>query len=566
MISIWVVPTSTLTPIGPALGRALADRGIPSDVKVTPFGEFDRQLLDPSSLYRIAKPDVTILVPDAHGLLGQVLDAPIAAASTLRSSSLEHAIVRVRAGLDAASRHSPRVLIANITWPATSALGFLEVVPQLSLAEFVAEYNRRLAELISSYANAAVVDFNSLVHEHGYAQLYDDRMWAHARMRLSRVGLDALAKLLARRLAAQRRKPRKCVVVDLDNTLWGGVLGEDGVDGIRVGGEGVGMAFAAFQSELLELRARGVLLAVASKNDPQDALRAIDEHPGMVLRSQHFATTRIGWGPKSDSLREIAAELDFDPGALVFVDDSAHERAAVRSELSDVAVVDLPADPADYVRALRSCEALDLVDLTDEDRRRAEMVTEDRERSRLRSNSTNMESFLASLDQTAVVAPLTDATAARAAQLCQRTNQFNLTLRRHDATALRSLTTEGAVALLLRACDRLGDSGVVAFALARPKPDTTDVWELDTFVMSCRVIARGYESALLGELISEVRQRGGARLWGRHVGGPRNSVCSEFLPLHGFRRLDEGEWNELDLRRPVFTRPAYVQVSRRESL
>ncbi len=503
-----------------------------AEVQVAAFGEMEQQALDCNSSYRTSRPDVTILLPDVHDLLTQVFDSPFTRDRGQREAASDHAVARVSAVAAVAAAISAHVLLANGASPTRSALGLLEAEPELSLRVLTEEYNRRICAAVRGYGNVTVVDYAGLVAEVGYARFHDDRLWTMARMRLSGEGLAQLAILLARATAAQFRPPRKCIVLDLDNTLWGGILGEDGIDGIRVGEDGIGLAFARFQRELLALRTRGILLAIASKNDEQQALDVLRRHPGMVLRPEHFAAHRIGWQPKVESLTAIAEELGFDARALVFVDDSKHEIEAVRQQLPNVAVIALPADPADYVSALRACEELDTLRLTEEDRVRNEMVAVERQRAALRAETPDLAAFLRSLDQEAILEPLGEANVARAAQLCQRTNQFNLTLRRHDIAALHRYLAGRHVGILMRARDRLGDSGIVGFALAIPRDNTT--WELDTFVMSCRVIGRGLETVLLAELARAVKEEAGSELLATYVPGPRNSVCSGLLPQHGF--------------------------------
>jgi FkbH-like protein len=507
------------------------------------------QALSQESEYRRQQPEIAILIPDAHDLLAQVFESPWRHDATARRAAVDHAVARVAAVMAAVSGVSQQVFVCNGAWPPVNPLGLLEADPAISLQALVQDYNRRIAEAARTSGNIIVLDYAGLVMQTGYERFYDPRLWAMARMRLSAEGVARLAERLARLIAAQQRRPRKCIVVDLDNTLWGGILGEDGIEGIRVGEDGIGMAFAQFQRELLALRDRGLLLAIASKNDEEQAMDALRRHPGMVLRPEHFAAHCIGWQTKVESLATIAGKLGFDCRALVFIDDSSHEREAVRQQLPDVAVVDLPPDPAYYVSALRACEDLDVLQVTEEDRQRNEMVAAERERTQLRQEIPDLDAFLRSLDQQAVLETLGEANAARAAQLCQRTNQYNLTLRRHDAAALHQIMAGKHVGILMRARDRLGDSGLVGFAMALPTRD--GAWELDTFVLSCRVIGRGLESVLLSETAAAVARQGAAELLATFVPGPRNTVCSKLLPQHGF----DARGQEHEYAYPLTVRP-----------
>ncbi len=531
-MNVWVLTTATLSPLARKLTASLASRGFEATVTVTNYGEMDGQALEPGSAYRDASPDITVLLADAHDLLRPLYEAPISRRPAERTADIEHAVSRVSAVISAAARVSAHVFVSNASAPADNAMGLLEASHGLALA--AADYNRRLVAAAAGYTNVHVFDYAGLIAKVGYEAFHDRRLWAHARMRVSGDGVVALAELLARSIAATRRKPRKVVVVDLDNTLWGGVLGEVGSAGLQLGGEGVGVCFAEFQRALSQLRARGVLLAIASKNDHDDAMRTLAEHPGMVLKPDDFAATRINWQAKPESLRAIAAELNLGIDSLVFIDDSAHECAAVRELLPDVAVIELPEDPADYVASLGGCELLDTLAITDTDRQRSALVAQEQQRAHTRATAADMDSFLRSLDQQATLSRVGDATLARAAQLCARTNQFNLTLRRHDQSALRRLVDQGAVGLMLAAQDRLGDAGIVGFGLVSPSPER---WQLDTLVISCRVIGRGLETVLLSELVRAARAAGAKHIDAAYVAGPRNAMCADFLADHGF----EGE-------------------------
>jgi FkbH-like protein len=559
-LAIWLLPTATLTPIRPLLAKELAARGLAAEITVTGYGELDNELLRSNSKYHVARPETTILLPDAHDLLAPIMDAPFSTGPAAREALVAQAVARVATAAARAAAVSREVFLTNGAWPPQTALGLLETSPALSVGLAVAEFNRRIAEIPAQHPTVVLLDYCGLVAEAGYARFHDARLWAHARMRLSAEGLLRLAKLLARAVAAARRRPRKCIVLDLDDTLWGGILGEAGIEGIRVGPEGVGLAFALFQRELLEIRARGILLAIASKNDEAHAWEAIARHPGMVLRREHVAAARIGWQPKTVSLREIAAELGFDLDALVLVDDSPHERELVRQQLPAVAVVDLPDDPADFVPALRRCEELDTLRLTSEDQRRSQMAAEQSRRAALREQSDDLASYLRSLEQRATVEDLDENNLPRAAQLCQRTNQFNLTLRRHDAAALADIRKGEHAGIVVRVCDRLGDSGQVGFALALPAPDAPGDWVLDTLVLSCRVIGRDVETVLLAELARAVQSKGGRRLQGQYVPGPRNEPCAQLLPRHGFRPQAGSSALWLDLVAQPIAQPATIQV------
>jgi len=561
-MNIWILGTSTLAPLARQLEKELAARGFEASVTVAGAGEFNSQLHDEASAYRTAAPETTILIPDTHDILRPTLESPVSRGPKHRSLDLTRALAQVQLAIQGAASTSAQVFVANGSYPPSNSLGLLESNTGLSVADAVAAYNTALNEAAATHENVYVVDYRGLVAKVGYDAFHDRRMWAHARMRLSGTGITALAGLLARALSARLRRPRKCVVVDLDNTLWGGVLGEVGPGGVAVGGEGVGVCYAELQYELLELRARGILLAIASKNDHDEAMSTIATHPGMVIRPEHLATTRIGWGDKADSLREIAAELKLSVDALAFIDDSAHECEAIRSVLPEVGVIELTADPADYVGQLRACEVFDTLSLTDTDRRRSELIRQEQARAASASDAPDMQTFLRDLKQQANVTALSQMNTPRAAQLCARTNQFNLTLRRHDQAALAKLRDGGALGLVLSVRDRLGDAGAVGFGLIKPEGDEPGQWQLDTLVMSCRVLGRGLEAVLLSELVRAAQAAGATSVSARYTPGPRNSQCARFLGDHGFAKTGDAHQLSCEDLPPA---PDYIEITREPS-
>jgi FkbH-like protein len=334
---------------------------------------------------------------------------------------------------------------------------------------------------------------------------------------------------------------RKCVVVDLDNTLWGGVVGEDGPQGIRLGPTAPGSEYVEFQRFLATLPQRGILLAIASKNNPDDALEVIRGHEAMVLRESAFSALRINWRPKPENLASIAEELNIGLDSLVYVDDNPDEREQMRQLLPQVLTVDLPRDPAQYRSVLERLPALQVMAVTEEDRMRAGQYAAKRERDQIRVQAASVDDYLRSLGIKVGIGPVSEPDVSRVAQLFQRTNQFNVTSRRHDAGAVRRMLGDpGWRTWTLKAGDRFGDHGLVATALARTDGGE---WTLDSFLMSCRVIGYGIETALLADIMAAASAAGATRLVGEFIPTRKNVPASDLFRLHGFvlsRTGDDG--------------------------
>ncbi|MFL5912134.1 MAG: HAD-IIIC family phosphatase, partial [Gaiellaceae bacterium] len=386
----------------------------------------------------------------------------------------------------------------------------------------------------------------------------DNRLWYLGRMRLNPVGLAAMAELFARHHAAYRGAARKVLAVDLDGTLWGGIVGEAGLGGLTLGEDGVGLAFQDFQRELLKLRDAGVVLVLCSKNNVADVDEVFDRHAGMVVKREHFAAERINWQDKATNLRELAAELNLGVDSFVFLDDNPVERDWVSQALPEVAVPDLPEDPAERPAFVRSLPHFQRIAVTSADAKRGESYAAEGRRRKLQTATSSFEDFLASLEQEVTVEPVHDGSLSRAAQLCQRTNQFNLTTRRHTAADIEAMLADPDWELHTVAVrDRYGDSGIVGLvALHFTSPDEA---ELDTFLLSCRVLGRRVEDALLAWSAEHARARGARLLVGRYIPTKKNAQAASFYPERGFEPAGDGVFH-LDLTNEGPRPPAGVAL------
>jgi FkbH-like protein len=372
---------------------------------------------------------------------------------------------------------------------------------------------------------------------------HDEHKWLTVRLPIKADCLMYLAQEWLRFIHPLAGKVCKALVMDLDNTLWGGVIGEDGLAGIQVGLDYPGAAYAAVQRVILDLYQRGIILAVCSKNNPADAMEALEHHPEMLLRPHHFASMRINWQDKAQNLREIAAELNIGIEALAFLDDNPAERHWVRSELPEVTVIDLPNDPMDYSQALRDAPVFERLSLSAEDRERGRYYAEQRQRTELESSAVSLEDFYRSLQMEVEIASVTPQTLNRTAQLTQKTNQFNLTTRRYTEQQLTEMTASPEWQVRsLRVRDRFGDNGLVGVAITHC---IGEVCEIDTLLLSCRVIGRTVETALLANLAQEARNQGMLSLQGWYLPTKKNVPAKDVYRSHGFKLIKEVDQDTL---------------------
>lgn len=309
--------------------------------------------------------------------------------------------------------------------------------------------------------------------------------------------------------------------------------------GIHLGAEYPGAVYQSLQRVVLDLTRRGILLAICSKNNPDDAMEVLRDHPGMLLRPSHFAAMRINWNDKAQNLREIAAELNIGIDSLAFLDDNPVERERVRTELPEVMVIDLPDDPALFAHALREFPSFERLSLSSEDRQRSELYAAERARSQNEQTFGSKEDFYRFLQQEAEIAPVRPLTLARIAQLTQKTNQFNLTAHRYTEQQISEMAQRpGWDVVSIRVRDRYGDQGLVGVAIM---VDQNSECHIDTLLLSCRVIGRSVETALLSYIADRARARGYKRLVGRFLPTKKNSPARDFYPRHGFELISESE-------------------------
>ncbi len=370
---------------------------------------------------------------------------------------------------------------------------------------------------------------------------HNPALWLRAKQEISPAAAPLYGDLIGRLLAAAQGLSRKCLVLDLDNTLWGGVIGDDGLGGITLGqGSALGEAFAAFQRYARDLARRGVILAVCSKNDEANALEAFEKHPEMVLRRSDIASFVANWSDKAANLRAIARQLNIGLDALVFVDDNPAERAIVRRELPMVAVPELPADPTLFPACLADAGYFEALSVTEEDlARTAQYQTNLQRESLLAATSSDMEGFLRSLDMEARWSRFDRVGQARIVQLVNKTNQFNLTTRRTSEEAIAALIAdERALTLQIRLLDQFGDNGVVVIVVGLFESGTRDI-RIDTWLMSCRVLGRQVEAETLNLIAAEARRLGADRLIGTYRPTAKNAMVREHYLKLGFAPLGE---------------------------
>lgn len=541
----------------------LNQRGFATHLYFSGYGQWETDALNPASeLYQFA-PDIVVLFAEFSDLV-----PPLACESNslLEKEAQElgkRAWQKVEMVVKQLLHNLPSqtvILCHNAIFAPVSPLGLLEGNAGYSITRTTEEFNRHLRDRCKTEPRLLMFDYANLVSKHGWKTWYDHRLWHLGRIRLARTGLNILAQQYARYIAALLTPRRKCLVLDLDNTLWGGVIGEDGLSGIQVGHEKIGLAYREFQMAALALSQRGIILAVCTKNNPNDALTVLREHPDTVLRPEHFACMEINWEPKPENMRRIAQKLNIGLDSLVFWDDSPVEREIVSHQLPEVLVVDVPDDPSDYAVHLLELECFDTLSLTDEDRRRGEMYRQQAQREiYFESPSGSLEDFYSSLDIVVTIREASDFALPRIAQLTQRTNQFNFTTRRYSENEVQALAGDRNYRLYsLQLKDRFGDLGIVGAAIVRQE---SGYWHVENFLMSCRALGRSVEHAFLAYLVGQAEDRG-AELVGYFRSTQKNEPSRAFLAKHGLEPPEKWQDEFWEFKVPIASleKPSWITI------
>jgi FkbH-like protein len=557
-VRVGVLSTFTLDPIAPYLRVEGARRGLAIAPAMAPFGQIEQQVLDAKSELLRDSPDVVVVAMRVEEAAPELVHDFVALTADRLNELVDAYCARVAAVVARIRENSrAQVIVWNQAPFARLVAGMADASLVPSQQHLVALLNQKLTAAVTA-VGATVFDVARLATELGTRNWYDAKLNYLGRIPMSGAAQMLAAKQLARHVRALSRPTSKCIVVDLDNTLWGGVLGEDGVGGIALGDTYPGSAFKTFQRVLRGYRDRGILLAIASKNNEADVLEVFS-HPDMILKLDDFSARQIHWNDKASSLKAIAAELNIGVDALVFFDDNPVERTWVREQLPEVTIIDVPKDVMGYVGALDDSGAFDQLALTAEDRARHGLYRGEAQRRDLQASVGSVEDFLRSLEMKVIVEPINAKNTARVVQLLAKTNQFNVTTRRHSVTELDALLAkDGTIGLVIRVTDRFGDNGLVGVALA--VRDDAETWSIDTFLMSCRVLGRRVEQALFGEIARRARSIGARRIRGEFIPTKKNAPSATFFADTGFERADrENHWL-IDLASADLAKPTLFEI------
>jgi FkbH-like protein len=530
-----VLSNSTIDLIVPALVASAARHGIALEVVQPSYDQVAQEALTPDSKVNSSKPDAVLLALDYRALPLKLSLADAAASSATVRAVIQY-LQMLRNGIKTNS--NAVCIFQTFAPPVETLFGSLDRALPGTLRNLIDNINRELAEYVLGSGDA-LLDVAGLAETVGLAGWHNTQLWNMAKFSFSDELIPLYADHVARTIAAIRGRSRKVLILDLDNTVWGGVIGDDGLEGIKVAqGDATGEAHLAVQRLALDLRRRGIVLAVSSKNTDEVARAPFTQHPEMLLKLDHIAVFQANWNDKATNIQAIAEELSLGLDAMVFLDDNPVERGLVRQLLPQVAVPELPEEAAYYARTLTAGGYFEAVAFAAEDLKRADFYQDNAKRAELQKQVGDVDAYLASLDMTITFQPFDATGRARIVQLINKSNQYNLTTRRYTDPEVAAAESDPEVfTLQVRLADIFGDNGMISVVICRPSE--AGVWDVDTWLMSCRVLGRKAEHMVLREILEHARAAGVHKLTGTYRPTDRNQLVLDHYARLGFKKTGE---------------------------
>ena len=559
-IRISILGGFTLNGLEETMRVKCDEKKIQCTTYVSGYNQYNQEIIDEKSqLYKFSS-DITFLIIDSRNVFGELFLNPYSISVEERKRFIQNKsdeIINLAKTL--VKKSKSKLILSNFSIPSYSPIGINETREEFGLHDMVGNLNQNIKIGLRLEPEIFIYDLNSFVTKFGENNVFDYKQFFYGDIRISLDYIPYLAQELMGYITAVLGLVKKCIVLDLDNTLWGGIVGEDGFDGIKLGDDPIGRAYVEFQYNLLALNQRGILLAINSKNNLDDAIHVIKEHPNMILKEDNFACVRINWNDKVVNMKEISDELNIGLDSMVFVDDDPVNIEYVRSNLPEVASIQMPADNChNNASHLKSMIALfDMLKLTDEDKARNRMYLEQRKRVEFKTHVGNLENFLKQMNISVNIKNADDFTIPRISQLTLKTNQFNLTTRRYQEEDIRKFSQDSKkIVECAQIEDKFGDNGITAAYIVNK--DNEQQWTIDTFLLSCRVIGRGVEDGILSHIIEKARKDGISQVRGEYIKTEKNQPAENLFVDFGFKK--EGDFWIFDTN-DQFKKPKHLVIS-----
>jgi FkbH-like protein len=533
------------------------EKKIYCDTYAGAYNQFSQEILNLKSKLYDFSPNLTFLILDLRSVLGDLFFFPYSYTEKEKKELINSKLNELFEIITFFVKNSnSKLVLTNFNSPSYSSYGIASMKSNFNLKDMVLYMNKKLQEFTINKNSIFIFDFDAFVSKFGEKNVFNYQNYFFGDIKIDLDYIPYFANELIPYIIAQLGISKKCIVLDLDNTLWGGTVGEDGFDGIKLGPQLPGNTYLEFQKNLKALKNRGIILAINSKNNFNDAIQVINEHPNMILRKEDFSSIMINWNNKVSNMYEIAQELNIGLDSIVFFDDDPVNRELMRTSLPDILTVELPKDSSEYVNTLHELPEFSMFEITDEDSKRSEMYAQQQTRKEFEISTPNLEDLLRNLSLELIIKKSNNFTNPRISQLILKTNQFNLTTKRYTAEEILNFTNdENIIVGCAQVKDKFGDHGITGVFII--KKLNSNEWFLDTFLLSCRIIGREIEKGILNYIINEAKKNGIKIIKSQYVRTEKNTPIQDFLPNCGFKQINNF-W-EYDLNN-AFNMPDFIKI------
>ena len=522
----------------------------------SPYNQFNQEILnEDSNLYKF-KPDIIFLLIDSRIILEDSFYFSNINSEDEKKKFTSKKFDEINNLIKIISKKSQsKIVITNFTIPTYTSLGIYESKIEYGTKEIILDLNKKLKELSRNIDSCYVYDFNSFVTKFGEKNVIDYKKMYYGDIKIN---FDIIPHLIYEFLGYV--KPilglnKKCIVLDLDNTLWGNIIGEDGIEGIKIGPYPEGRSFVEFQKVIKSLSENGIILAINSKNNQKDAMKAINEHPHMILREKDFSCIKINWNDKISNMREIAKDLNIGLDSIVFFDDDPINRELLRMSMPEVNTIELPKDPSSYAQILRNLNDFNTLKITKDDTERKKMYSQEQNRQKLESSTENLNEYLKKLDIKIKIKLDNEFSISRISQLILKTNQFNLTTKRYQEEEIKEFVEDKTMIVgCSEVDDKFGENGITNVFIIKTK---SNEWIIDTFLLSCRIMGRGIEEGIIGKILEIAKNKGIEKITATFIPTEKNKPAENFLKNYGFKKEKE---NWVFLLKNKIKIPDHLQV------
>ncbi|MBC8250019.1 MAG: HAD-IIIC family phosphatase [Candidatus Nitrosopelagicus sp.] len=536
-------------------------KGIDCITYVADYNQYNQEILNQDSELYNFKPDITFLILDTRHILGEHFFSWHTVPHDDRPKIIDTKINEINQLCNTFnSNFDSKLVVTSLQIPNYSPYGINDESILVSLKKVIYQINTELFQYQKKFGKIFTYDFNEFVRKFGDNNIFSYKQFFSGDIKISTEYIPKFVNELMGYVYAITGITKKCIVLDLDNTLWGGIIGEDGFDNIKLGDSPVGHSFVEFQKRLLALNQRGIILAINSKNNFDDAIEVIKKHPNMIIKEDNFACVKINWDDKVVNLQKIAEELNIGLDSMVFFDDDPINQEYVRESLPEVLVVDLPKDSSQYAQIITEMKEFDVLKITEEDTKRSDMYLGQKKRKELENKVDDFNEFLKQMNIEVSVQKANNFSIPRISQLTLKTNQFNLTTRRYQEEEISKFSSsEDRIVECVQVNDKFGDNGITGTYIIEKK--NNEEWIIDTFLLSCRIMGRGVEEMMMNEIIEKARVSGIKRIKGEFIPTAKNKPAENFYEELGFKK-ENGFW-VFDTGN-IMKKPEHIKVIKNE--